>query len=388
MSTRVHVWRIRHEQWPYPLEYHDTREAPAPKWGLLQGVFAASKGQDMEGFSRDGRPGFRAPPQGGNPCTVRSYLGVRWVVTDDESNSPGIWDSLTPQNEATRRPRVMAFAFLDFHMETGVVVTNSAISRSDKEAGRSPIYEVLKQALEDHDKMAAAADASDARLVPARPKWLHMASHHFKNTPSKNQHEPLFKRLEKMPPDVTPWAAHIRASGTRPASTMCVENFIVLGEGTSFSHKQQKPLQMRIVSPFQQWSQIAHDLTNASALWAKIDHGDQANDRMIYNIAVTCADLHPVDVKGAARNAEALKKQFPLSDGSWAWLEAACINWVFEQNNVFRGPWDACTRTMILIIGNTYDPATPLRMAQHLASLMPNSSRLLVHNGHGHCSSA
>ncbi|KAJ3160757.1 hypothetical protein HDU88_007863 [Geranomyces variabilis] len=261
MSTRVHVWRIRHEQWPYPLEYHDTREAPAPKWGLLQGVqectwsfldavatatimeqnpavsdwkkliaefhnFAASKGQDMEGYSRDGRPGFRAPPHGGNPCMVRSYLGVRWVVTDDESNSPGIWDSLTPQNEATRRPRVMAFAFLDFHMETGVVVTNSAISRSDKEAGRSPIYEVLKQALEDHDKMAAAADASDARLVPARPKWLHMASHHFKNTRSKNQHEPLFKRLEEMPPDVTPWAAHIRASGTRPASTMCVENFI------------------------------------------------------------------------------------------------------------------------------------------------------------------
>ncbi|KAJ3130984.1 hypothetical protein HDU90_000729 [Geranomyces variabilis] len=280
MNTRVHVWRIRHEQWPYPSNYHDTCESPAPKWALLQGVrectwsfldavatvrvmeqnpalsdwekliaefqiFSALKAQDMEGNSRSGRPGFRAPPRGGNPCMVRSYLGVRWVVADDESNSPDIWDCLTPQDNATRRPHVMAFAFLDFHMETGVVVTNSAISRSDKEAGRSPIYEVIKQALADHDEMAAAAVAFDTRLVPARPKWLHMASQYFKDKPRNNEHEPVFKCLEEMPPDVTPWAAHIRASGTRPASTICVENFIakvddILEQQNEWQEKQRE----------------------------------------------------------------------------------------------------------------------------------------------------
>jgi pimeloyl-ACP methyl ester carboxylesterase len=70
--------------------------------------------------------------------------------------------------------------------------------------------------------------------------------------------------------------------------------------------------------------------------------------------------------------------------GHSAWpFVAACHGWTARAADPYLGPWDNPTPVPILVIGNTYDPATPLassvRMAQELAD-----ARLLIVNGFGH----
>jgi len=54
----------------------------------------------------------------------------------------------------------------------------------------------------------------------------------------------------------------------------------------------------------------------------------------------------------------------------------------------FTGPFNHTLANDILIIGNTADPVTPLRNAVVVNKLLSNSSRLVVHQGSGHCSLA
>lgn len=70
--------------------------------------------------------------------------------------------------------------------------------------------------------------------------------------------------------------------------------------------------------------------------------------------------------------------------GYSAWpFVAACHGWTARAADPYLGPWDNPTPVPVLVIGNTYDPATPLassvRMAQELAD-----ARLLIVNGFGH----
>ncbi|KAJ3160745.1 hypothetical protein HDU88_007851 [Geranomyces variabilis] len=152
-----------------------------------------------------------------------------------------------------------------------------------------------------------------------------------------------------------------------------------------------KFLLVSLYSP-RRWASVASAFAaaiihkNVSALWLEVDVGD--DDYSIYNTAITCADLYPTTVADLAQNAEVLKSQYPLLEGSWAWRNLACINWGFKQNHVYRGPWGAQTKTKILLIGTTNDPVAPLRMAQRLHSLMPQSSGVLIHDGYGHSSHA
>ncbi|KAL7411374.1 TAP-like protein-domain-containing protein [Mrakia frigida] len=53
----------------------------------------------------------------------------------------------------------------------------------------------------------------------------------------------------------------------------------------------------------------------------------------------------------------------------------------------FSGPWNATLRTPMMIISNTADPITPLSSGHEINNLMGNSSRLLIQNSPGHCSS-
>ncbi|KAI8892108.1 Alpha/Beta hydrolase protein [Globomyces pollinis-pini] len=58
----------------------------------------------------------------------------------------------------------------------------------------------------------------------------------------------------------------------------------------------------------------------------------------------------------------------------------------------YKGPWNKKFNFPIMIVGNTFDPVTPLKSAKELYQMMNeghagNSNAVLLHhNGHGHCS--
>ena len=45
----------------------------------------------------------------------------------------------------------------------------------------------------------------------------------------------------------------------------------------------------------------------------------------------------------------------------WAWDYEPCSTWPVRSAHRYRGPWDRRTANPVLVIGNTFDPATPLR---------------------------
>ena len=68
------------------------------------------------------------------------------------------------------------------------------------------------------------------------------------------------------------------------------------------------------------------------------------------------------------------------------WLWAACTAWPVRPNaGRYAGPWNARTRTPILVIGTRFDPATSFANARHVARLLGNAV-LLTHDGYGHTS--
>jgi hypothetical protein len=87
------------------------------------------------------------------------------------------------------------------------------------------------------------------------------------------------------------------------------------------------------------------------------------------------------DFSTAARQAE----QTSVFGSLWTWYASICIDWPFSNADRYTGPWTHWTATPVLVIGNTYDPATPYENAVAAAQLLPNS-RLLTLHGWGHSS--
>ncbi|QIY56207.1 alpha/beta hydrolase [Streptomyces sp. RPA4-5] len=67
----------------------------------------------------------------------------------------------------------------------------------------------------------------------------------------------------------------------------------------------------------------------------------------------------------------------------WAWAGEPCATWPAVAANGYRGPWNKPTAHPVLVIGTTYDPATPYSGAQALAKELAHA-RLLTHHGYGH----
>jgi pimeloyl-ACP methyl ester carboxylesterase len=67
----------------------------------------------------------------------------------------------------------------------------------------------------------------------------------------------------------------------------------------------------------------------------------------------------------------------------WTWLSSVCATWGGPTPSRFAGPFTATTANPLLVIGNTFDPATPYHGAVAVANLLPNSA-LLTMNGWGH----
>ena len=68
---------------------------------------------------------------------------------------------------------------------------------------------------------------------------------------------------------------------------------------------------------------------------------------------------------------------------SWA----PCASWFARDTDRYSGPWNSTTNNPILVIGTTFDPATPFINARRVANLLGNAI-LLTHEGYGHTSEA
>jgi pimeloyl-ACP methyl ester carboxylesterase len=69
----------------------------------------------------------------------------------------------------------------------------------------------------------------------------------------------------------------------------------------------------------------------------------------------------------------------------WTWVSSICAAWNHTDAARYTGPFNRTTANPVLVIGNTFDPATPYHGALTVANLMPNSALLTVH-GWGHTS--
>ena len=74
--------------------------------------------------------------------------------------------------------------------------------------------------------------------------------------------------------------------------------------------------------------------------------------------------------------------------GPFAWTNwARCASWTARATDRYTGPWNAATKTPVLVVGTRFDPATPYAGARRVAGLLGNAV-LLTHDGYGHTSEA
>jgi pimeloyl-ACP methyl ester carboxylesterase len=67
----------------------------------------------------------------------------------------------------------------------------------------------------------------------------------------------------------------------------------------------------------------------------------------------------------------------------WAWDYEPCAAWPAKAANRYAGPWNRPTANPILVVGNTYDPATPYAGAQAMVRELADA-HLLTLDGYGH----
>ncbi|KAJ6535074.1 hypothetical protein B0H19DRAFT_437616 [Mycena capillaripes] len=68
--------------------------------------------------------------------------------------------------------------------------------------------------------------------------------------------------------------------------------------------------------------------------------------------------------------------------------DGGCQYWPARGPERFAGPWNATLEWPMLIVSNTMDPITPIESGLRINSLMPKSTRIIIQDGPGHCSTA
>ncbi|MEU1457070.1 alpha/beta hydrolase [Streptomyces avermitilis] len=100
--------------------------------------------------------------------------------------------------------------------------------------------------------------------------------------------------------------------------------------------------------------------------------------------AVLCADSpNPRDPGAYHALEEASSTRAGDAGRLWAWAAAPCATWPAEAANRYTGPWNNPTAHTVLVVGTTYDPATPYLDAKAMAEELADA-RLLTHTGYGH----
>jgi pimeloyl-ACP methyl ester carboxylesterase len=144
------------------------------------------------------------------------------------------------------------------------------------------------------------------------------------------------------------------------------------------------------------WPQLARDLEQAAngdgsalATQARAVLAGTRSAAGDSSTAITCADSPSRQGPGAwppviARLTRASQVGGPFVGWSnWA----PCASWPARATERYSGPWNRSTKNPILVIGTTFDPATPYTNARQVARLLGNAI-LLTHDGYGHTSEA
>lgn len=102
---------------------------------------------------------------------------------------------------------------------------------------------------------------------------------------------------------------------------------------------------------------------------------------------VTCVDAeNPADpaawpLAAARRDAVA-----PYFGAAWLWGTVPCATWPGRDSDRYSGPYGAPTANPVLVIGNSFDPATTYQQAVSTSQLMPGAKLLSLQGGFGHTS--
>ncbi|HEY4027973.1 MAG TPA: alpha/beta hydrolase [Candidatus Dormibacteraeota bacterium] len=101
-------------------------------------------------------------------------------------------------------------------------------------------------------------------------------------------------------------------------------------------------------------------------------------------LAVICADADsPRDAYAWPDLAAAADRRAPYFGAYWAWSTVECAGWPARDAGRYTGPFDRRTAGPILVVGNTFDPATRYQSAVALSRELGNA-RLLTLDGWGH----
>jgi pimeloyl-ACP methyl ester carboxylesterase len=99
--------------------------------------------------------------------------------------------------------------------------------------------------------------------------------------------------------------------------------------------------------------------------------------------AIRCAESpNPGPAAFPALDAFSLERAGPIGP-YWAWTSAACATWGARAADPYRGPWNRRTSEPVLVLNNTFDPASPYRAAVALSRQL-GRARLLTVDGYGH----
>lgn len=105
----------------------------------------------------------------------------------------------------------------------------------------------------------------------------------------------------------------------------------------------------------------------------------------VQGLGVMCSDTrNPANPRAWVTAAKRADRESPWFGSYWTWLSSPCAQQgIGEPADAFRGPWRTRTSTPLLVVGNTYDPATPITGAQKVHQLFAGS-RLVRYDGFGH----
>ena len=103
--------------------------------------------------------------------------------------------------------------------------------------------------------------------------------------------------------------------------------------------------------------------------------------------AILCSESpNPRPAAFAALDAFASRRSGVVGP-AWAWLDETCASWPATAAERYAGPWNRRTAHPVLVIGTTYDPATPYQSAVAMSHQLARA-RLLTVDGYGHTSGA
>jgi hypothetical protein len=110
------------------------------------------------------------------------------------------------------------------------------------------------------------------------------------------------------------------------------------------------------------------------------------NNMLDAQLAVACTDTNnPHNPAAWPRAAAVAGRSYPYFGALWTYDSQACATWPAHDTGRYTGPFNRHLSARLLVIGNTFDPATRYQNAQIVARQTPGA-RLLTLNGWGHSS--